>query len=281
MKQIQFFKTIGLITIVVLAISGCRSAELVRPGDPMDTAFEKSMALFENEAYSDAAYGFDLVTRMGRGTDYAKQAQFYLAESYYNDNKFILASSEYERYISYYPQDPKREEVEYKRAMCYYHQSPRYRLDQSATLRAIELFQIYNTRYPDSEFVIESAERINELRAKLARKSFESAEFYYRINSYKAASIYYDQTIDRFPESKWAEQALVKQIDTYITYADNSVPEKQAERYQEAVTSYEKFIQLFPSSDLRGEAEQLYSEAVRKLANVEVPPSGDDLGSNN
>lgn len=270
-----------LFTLLLITVTGCKNAELVRQGDSMNVAFDKSMALFEKGAYSDAAYGFDLVTRMGRGTDYAKEAQYYLAESYFIENKFILASAEYERFISYYPQDPKREEIEYKRAMCYYHQSPRYRLDQSATYRAIELFQIYNTRYPDSEYVVESAERINELRAKLAHKSFESAEFYLRIKSYKAASIYYDQTIDQFPESIWAERSLVKQIETYVIYADNSVPEKQAERYEMAIETYEKFLQLFPESDLRGDADKLYTEAVKKLADVDVPASGDDIGSNN
>lgn len=265
----------------ILLFTACRNKELVKPGEPLNVAFEKSVALYEKGKYSDAAYGFDLITRTGRGTNYAKEAQYYLAESYYNDKQYLVAASEYERFISYYPQDEKREEVEYKRAMSYYHQSPRYRLDQSATVRAIELFQLFNTKYPDSEYVIESAERIDELRAKLARKTYESAEFYNRIRSYKAATIYYGQTIDRFPESKYAEQALVKQIDTFITYADNSVADKQLERYEKAIENYEKFLQLFPQSGLRAEAEKLYTEAVKKVSDLDVPASGDNLGSNN
>ena len=265
---------------LVLLLTACKNKELVRPGEPLNVAFDKSKALFDKEKYSDAAYGFDLVTRIGRGTNYSEEAQYYLAESYYLDGQFIIAVSEYERFISYYPQHPKRDEVEYKRAMSYYRQSPRYRLDQTATIRAIELFQLFNTKYPDSELVLESAGRIDELRNKLARKNFESAEFYLRIDRYLAATIYFDQTIDQFPESVWAERALVKQIETYIIYADNSIPQKQSERYRLAISNYEKFLQLFPQSGSRETAEALYSEALSKISELDIPASGDSIGSN-
>lgn len=265
---------------VVLLLTACKNNELVRRGEPVNVAFDKSMALFEKGKYGDAAYGFDLVTRLGRGTNYSQDAQYYLAESYFLDGQYILAASEYERFISYYPQNELREEVEYKRALCYYEQSPRYRLDQSATGRAIQLFQLFNNKYPDSEYVLEAAAKIDELRNKLARKSYESGEFYLRIDSFLAASIYFDQTIDQYPESVWSERALIKLIETYIVYADRSISDKQAERYNLAITTYEKFLQLFPQSENREKAEEMFVDATRKLSQLEVPASGDTLGSN-
>jgi len=279
-KILNMRKISLLAGVLFILITGCRNKDMIRPGEPINTAYDKSMTLYENGKYSDAAYGFDIVTRQGRGTNYAKDAQFYLAESYYNDKQYILAASEYERFISYYPQDPKRVEVEYKRALCYYQQSPRYRLDQSATRQAIELFQLFNTNYPNSEFVLEAAEKIDELRSKLARKAYESGNFYLRTRRYLAASIYYDQTIDQYPESKWAEEALIKQIETYIVYADNSVPSKQAERYAKAIENYEKFLQLFPQSSKRAEAEKMYNEAAQKLAEAPTVAAGENQGGN-
>ncbi len=270
---------ITLFSILILT-SACRNKDLIRPGDPLNVAYDKSLALYEEGKYDDAAYGFDLVTRMGRGTNFSKDAQFYLAESYFADRQYILAASEYERFISYYPQDEKREEVEYKLALCFYEQSPRYRLDQTPTRRAIQLFQLFNTKYPDSEYVVESAARIDELRNKLARKAFEAGEFYLRTDRYLAASIYFDQVIDQYPESRWAESSLLKQIETYIIYADNSVEERQAERYTLAIANYEKFIQLFPQSSRRGDAESMYSDAINKLGDVDTPTTGETLGSN-
>jgi outer membrane protein assembly factor BamD len=270
---------ITLFTLLILT-SACRNKDLIRPGDPLNVAYDKSVALFEEEKYDDAAYGFDLVTRIGRGTNFSKDAQFYLAESYFFDRQYILAASEYERFISYYPQDEKRQQVEFKLALCFYEQSPRYRLDQTQTRRAIQLFRLFNNKYPDSELVVESAQKIDELRNKLARKSFEAGEFYLRTSRYVAASIYFDQVVDQYPESKWAEQSLLKQIETYITYADNSITEKQVERYTLAVDNYEKFIQLFPQSKNRGNAESMYSDAIKKIANVDSDGIDDSLGIN-
>jgi outer membrane protein assembly factor BamD len=270
---------ITLFTLLILT-TACRNKDLIRPGDPLNVAYDKSLALFEEEKYDDAAYGFDLVTRMGRGTNFSKDAQFFLAESYFFDRQYILAASEYERFISYYPQDGKREQVEYKLALCFYEQSPRYRLDQTPTRRAIQLFRLFNNKYPDSELVVESAQKIDELRNKLARKSFEAGEFYLRTSRYVAASIYFDQVVDQYPESKWAEQSLLKQIETYITYADNSITEKQVERYTLAVDNYEKFIQLFPQSKNRGNAESMYSDAIKKIENVDSNGMDDSLGTN-
>lgn len=271
--------TLGLFSLIIL-LTACRNDKLIRNNDPIDVAYDKSYALFENGKYGDAAYGFDLITRRGRGTNFAENSQFYLGESYFLNKRYLLAASEYERFISFYPQSDRREEVEYRLALSYYEQSPRYRLDQSTTYRALELLQLFNTKYPNSEYVVGAADKIDELRNKLARKNFEAAEFYLRTDQFKSATIYFDQTIDLFPESKWAEEALVKQVQTYIIYADKSIDEKQAERYGMAITNYEKFIQLFPQSKKREEVEGLYNEAASKLAKVGGSASGDNIGSN-
>ncbi len=259
-----------LATLLLLSVTlSCANKELIKPGEPIDSAYEKSIAFYEKEMYSDAAYGFDLVTRMGRGTSYAKEAQFLLAESYFKNKQYLLAASEYERYISYYPQDQRRQEVEFNRALSYYQQSPRYRLDQGPTMRAIELFQLFNNNYPNSPFINESAQKIDELRNKLALKTYESGQFYLRTLRYKAATIYFDQTIDLYPETRWAESALLKIIETYVSYAQQSIQSKQVERYNLAVENYEKFLQLFPQSMLRSEAESYYLQAVSEIRKLE------------
>lgn len=250
-----------LFLTVILLFTACKSSRLVNPGDTVQEVYQKGITKFEEGNYGDAAEIFETVTRVGRGSEYAQEAQYYLAESYFNQERYILAEAEYNRFITFYPRDSKRQEVDYKKALSIYHQSPRYRLDQSATRRAIEEFQLFNSRYPDSRFVTESADKINELREKLARKYYESAQFYSRTDQYKAATIYYDLVIDRYPESKWAETALLKQIDTYNEYAVNSILNKQVERYNLALSSYEKFIQLFPKSDARSEAEAFRDKA--------------------
>lgn len=260
----------SLLFVAILVLTSCRSKELIRPGDSLEVAFEKAMMQYNQEKYRDAAQAFETVISIGRGTDYGQEAQFYLAESYYKSNRYLLAASEYARYAQYHPNSPKREEVDFKEALSYYQISPRYRLDQKYTTQAIEKFRLYRTRYPDTERADEAAEYITELRNKLAHRDFNAADFYMRTERYNSAAIYFGLVIDNYPESEpWAERALVRQIEAYVLYAENSVQDKQAERFEKALDSYNTYLQLFPQGKNRSKAEDLFDRAMAGLGEVD------------
>jgi outer membrane protein assembly factor BamD len=248
--------------------ASCKNSDLIQRGDSLEVAFEKAMAFYEKEDYSNASQAFETVVQIARGTEYGQDAQFYLAGSYYNDGRYLLAASEYERFISLFPRVERRQEAQFKEAYSYYKLSPRYKLDQKYTRMAIEKFQLYNSRFPNSDKVNEAGKYISEMRTKLAKKLYHSGDLYLRTDRYDAAIIYYDLTIDKYPETKWAQRALVDEIKTYSIYADRSVASKQRERYQKAVEAYEKFIQLFPNGEYRQEAEELVDEARTALADL-------------
>ena len=105
-------------------------------------------------------------------------AQLFLARSYYNDEQFILAASEFTRFMELYRNDPRAPQAEYERAMAYYRQSPEYQLDQTDTERAISYFQLFLDRHPGSEFVDEAEVRVRELREKLAHKQYATGGLY-------------------------------------------------------------------------------------------------------
>lgn len=267
----NIFRTVCILFLAAAFIS-CKNENLIQRGDSLDVAYKKAMGLYQSGDYSDAAEAFETVIQIGRGTEYGREAQYYLAESYFNDKRYLLAASEYSRYITLHPRSDKREDAQFKEAFSYYKLSPRYKLDQKHTRTAIEKFRLYNSRYPNSERVEEAAKYITELRSKLAKKLYYAADLYERTDRYEAAVVYYDLTIDNYPESIWAQRALVNKIDTYITYADRSVVSKQRERYQSAVEAYETFIQLFPNGEYRSEAENHVDEARTALANLEENP---------
>lgn len=259
-------KTAGKLLLILFVLSSCSNQELIQRNDSLDVAYNKAYDLYEEGDYRRAAQAFETVIQMGRGTDYAQEAQYYLAESHFKGGRYLLAASEYERYATLFPRSERREEMDFKEALSYYNLSPRYKLDQQYTRRAIDRFRLFNSRYPNSERVDQAQKYIAELRSKLARKHFSSAQLYMRTDQYEAAIVYYDLTIDNYPESTWTERALVNKINAYITYADNSISERQPERYQGAVEAYETYVQLFPNGENRGRAEELVDEARQALA---------------
>jgi len=261
-------RTIFIVIISAMALVSCRSKDLIRPGDSIEVAFEKALNQYENENYTEAASAFETVISIGRGTDYGQNAQYYLAESHYKNRRYLIAASEYNRYVQFYPNSPRRQDAEFKQSLCYYNLSPRYRLDQSYTEQAIDGFRLFRSRYPDSERSEEAAEYIAELREKMAHRDYNAAEFYMRTERYRSAAIYHDLVIDRFPETSWAEKALVKQIEAFILYAENSIPSRQEERFEEALDSYSTYLQLFPEGENRSRAEDLYDRAISGLNDV-------------
>ena len=262
-------RSILILLLACFALISCRSQDLIRPGDSLEVAFEKAMGQFESENYTEAARAFETVISIGRGTDIGRDAQFYLAESHFRNGRFLIAASEYRRYVQFHPNSERRANAEFQEALCYYHLSPRYRLDQTYTNNAIDRFRLYNARYPNSERREQANDYISELREKLAQRDFSAAEFYMRINRYNSAAIYYGLVIDQYPETKWAERSLVRQIEAYIIFAENSIEARQEERFQQALDSYNTYLQLFPQGENRSRVEDLYDRANRGIEQIQ------------
>ena len=250
-----------LLFAATLSFGACANKSMIRPGDTLEEAFNKAKAQYEKERYAEAAGSFETVLSMGRGTIIAEEAQFLLAESYFKNSEFLLAASEYERFLSYYPRSEIREEVTFKEAYCYYELSPRYKLDQSETKKSIEKLQLFMNRYPSSAYSDSSIVLIDIMRERLAKKSFETASLYKRLMYFEAAAIYFGITLDRFPETKYAELSLVEQAHSYILLATNSVIAKKVERFEKVISTYEKYVQIFPNGENRITIEEYLDEA--------------------
>ena len=266
-------KTLILLLVMLTAIA-CGSSHNIRPGDTADVALEKAMAMYENERYSQAVNAFETVLSIARGTELAADAQYYLAKSHYNNRSYLLAASEFRRFASNYTRDPRRREAEFMEAYSHYQMSPRYNLDQTETYNAIERFQLFISRHPDTDLAEQAAEYVDELRDKLARKKFNAAEMYMRIRQYNSAALYYELTVEEFPESRYAERALVNKILAYVNYAENSIPARQQERFEKAVESYQQYIQIFPTGENRALAEEYYDRALEGLAETATITAG-------
>jgi outer membrane protein assembly factor BamD len=254
---------------MIFLYSGCKQEELIKQGDSIKVAYQKSLKLYETGHYQDATKAFQTVIKSGRGTDYARGSHYFLAQAYFKSKQYLLAANAYNTFLSLYPQSPKEEVSTFKEALSYYKLSPRYDVSQKNTHKAIQKFQLFISRYPDSDRADQAGKYITKMRTKLAHKTFNAAQLYDRLNQYKAAVIYYNSTVDKYPDTHWAEQALVKEIATYVEYASKSVPSSKRKRYNKAVNTYEKYVQLFPHGEHRQEAKAKVKKAKAALAKME------------
>jgi len=265
-----------LLAALLGALVGCSGGNQLTYRGP-EEAYNKGVEEMEDDDYQQAIRFFRAVFEYGRGNQWAPDARFKLAMSQRALGKHLVAANEFQRFAQLYRNDEKLARAEFERANSYYLRSPMYRLDQSDSEQAISLFRLFIDRHPNHELVPEAEEKIDELRAKLARKKYEAGQLYERRNMWQAATTVYERAFDQYPDTPWADNALLGAVRTYIRYADRSVQNKQADRYQKAIENYNRLTQLFPESDLLGQAESLYSEARSKLDRVQERESDQSL----
>jgi outer membrane protein assembly factor BamD len=169
--------------------------------------FRKGMAELEDESYQEAQQIFNTIILQDPASEYADDAQFYLAESYFRDGDYKLAAFNYNRLRTSFPNSLFYKEAFFKSGESYYHSSLSFDRDQRESRYAIDVFRSFASIYSLDSLARPAKERIVELEAKLAEKDYSTAELYMKMEDYKAAIIYYDRVIDLFPNSEYARLA--------------------------------------------------------------------------
>ncbi len=248
----------SLLVLLIAFAAGCSSGNRIDAETP-EAAFEKGLALYERGKYDRSVEYFQHVFDFGRTNPAAADAQYYLAKAYYEDKQYLLSANEFTRFVELYRGDERVEEGAYLRAMSYYKLSPPYQLDQTDTLTGLTYIRLYLSTYPNGEHAAEMGAITEELRAKLAKKQVEIAQLYERRELFEAAAISFDQVLEKYPDSEYADDALLGALRNYKAFAEASIPSKQPERYQKAADAYDRLVQLFPQSPLIGAAESVYA----------------------
>jgi len=104
------------------------------------------------------------------------------------------------------------------------------------------------------------------LRAKLEDKAYTNAKLYYDlggydVTNYKAAVIALKNAQIDFPDIKYAEEMDFLIIKSQFAYAKNSYETRQEDRFNEAITYADEFIEGHPQSKLVEDAKALKKDS--------------------
>ena len=107
---------------------------------------------------------------------------------------------------------------------------------------------------------------IFELQDKLTLKQLQNAQLYYNLgtymgNNYESAIIVARNAVRDYPYSKYKEDLELLILKAKFQEADLSIDERKVDRFREVVDEYYSFINNYPDSPNRKEADNIYSIA--------------------
>ncbi|RYX88768.1 outer membrane protein assembly factor BamD, partial [bacterium] len=216
--------------------------------------------------YTKALILFEGLAQKYRGTAEAEELSYYYAFTLYRLKDYTTARYKFKEFADTYPASKNAEECRYMGAYCYYLDSPKSSLDQDNTYKAIDALQLFINLYPKSDRATQAAQYIANLRGKLETKAFDNAKLYYdlggySIDNYKSAVVALKNAQIEFPDIKYAEEMNLLIVKSQFMYAKNSYPFRQEERFKEAITYYDEFVEAYPNSKYTKEANQLKEDS--------------------
>ncbi|MGQ9610233.1 MAG: lytic transglycosylase domain-containing protein, partial [bacterium] len=182
--------------------------------------FYNGLVLYKAQRYESARKEFKKA--IGGADDLNTKVLYFIAESYYDEGKYLSAKEEYESLIKRYPNNQYKVNVWFKIAMC------SLKLNQS-----VDLLSDFAEDFPDSELVDDA---ILELANNFKEKK-----------NYKKAIEIYNKIIDKYPSGDKADDALWNIGWCYINSRD----------YKNAGETFKKLAKEYKDSDFVGSSRFL------------------------
>jgi outer membrane protein assembly factor BamD len=242
--------------IILLILASC-GGKVKKENLNADQYFEYAKKKFDRGKYLDAITEFTVITLKFSGNPIVDDAQFYLAESHFKNNEFLIAVAEYQKVINDYPESAYVQECFYKIGLSFYQLSQRPELDQEYTLKALRQLQIFIEAYPDGDLRVEADLRLMELRTKMARKQLLGGNVYRKMGIYDSAVIYYNILLEKYYDTPPAEPAMYWKGICLIKLRE----------YEEALTNFTAFVEKYPKSRYAKDAKSKISDIQEKINN--------------
>ena len=243
-----------ILCFVLIILSGCSQSKVDLTADDLQERYDRGKKFLEKRKYYRAQQEFEYVLLRGSHTELGDDAQYYLAESYFLNKEYLLAISEYDRLIRQMSYSPYVEDSRFRICQSYEKKSPKFYHDQEYTESALEKLQEFIEDYPTSEHSEEAIQIIRSLRSKLAKKQFEAAILYIKMEEYDSAINYLQDLLASYYDTDHADLARQKIVDAHL----------RAGRIKEAQEYFDQNESKFKDQSILSETISMLSETKGK-----------------
>jgi outer membrane protein assembly factor BamD len=254
-----------IVLILTLLLAGCGGINKILKNPDPEYKLRYAEQYYVKKKYLPAQQLFEDVMPYYKGKAEFENIYYKYAYCAYYQEDYLVADNLFKNYLEIFPNSNRAEEIDYMRAYAYYKLSPKVPLDQSNTIKAMEMMRTYINTHPNSKRNKEASQIIDICRAKLEEKEKNAAQLYYNLGQYRAAGVAFSSVMTNYPESEKADEYKLMIIKSYFKFAELSVEEKKIERFEQVITECNDFVDRFPDSKLKKDAENYLNLSQNKI----------------
>ncbi|MFI5322641.1 MAG: outer membrane protein assembly factor BamD [Thermodesulfobacteriota bacterium] len=187
---------------------------------------------------------------------YAALAELRTGDAYFEKGEYDQAAIEYEEFLKRHPGNEEAPYATYKLALSYYKKIRTPDRDPTNTRLAMQWFNTFVEKYPDSLLLHDAREKILKCRDSLALREIYIGNFYSKRDNYKAAADRYKIVVSDYNDTNSYEEALYLLGRAYA----------KSERYELARQTLTRLVQEFPNKKYSNKASSLLNEIQGKTA---------------
>lgn len=243
-------RLLTVLLIGIVSFSSCSNFSKVLKSNDYDYKLRVADKYYAAKDYNHAQQLFEELFRVFKGSEHFEDIYYKFAYCAYYLKDYANAENLFKGFVEVFPNSTKAEEMDYMRAYTFYKQSPKVDLDQTNTTKTIGFMQAFINTHPGAAKIKEATEIIDRCRAKLEMKDFKSAQLYFDLGYFRAASVSLNSLMNSYPDSEKSDEYKYLIIKSFYQYALVSIEEKKQDRFEQCVTHCNEFIDRFPDSKL-------------------------------
>ena len=247
---------IACLLLVASVITGCAGKNNNLPPDPSvadQFLMQRGRESLAKKRWIEAREYFREVIDNYSSSPLRPAAKLAMGDSYLGEGStesLILGANEYREFLTFYPRDPQAETAQYNLAMTYFKQMRKPDRDLTAAKEAIQEFEVFFQRYPDSPLTPKVREDWRTARDRVSEASYSVGMNYMKRKWYPGA-------IDRFNEVLREDPGFTHMDAVYFNLAETLA---RADRKGEAIPLFDRVVREYTASEYVEKAQKRLQE---------------------
>jgi outer membrane protein assembly factor BamD len=225
---------------------------------PDKELFDKAMAAMKKGRFDVARLDLQTMLNTYPESEYRMRAKLAVGDSWFKEGgtaALTQAESEYQDFITFFPNAPEAAEAQMKVADIYYQQMEKPDRDYNNTQRAEQEYRKMINMFPDSTLVPRAKQKLRDVQEVLAERETDIGLFYGSRENYNASIARLETVVDTYPLYSRSDQALLGIGDAYAGLSKNiqasklngAIKERLYSIYMDkAAAAYTKVITRYP-----------------------------------